>query len=229
MTPLPNPLIPGFYPDPSVVKVGSDYYLATSTFEYLPGIPVFHSTDLVGWELIGHVVERPGQLASADVPTNGGAWAPTIRHRAGTFYVVVTDAMGRGMLIFTATDPAGPWSDGTVVEGIHGIDPDLAWDDGVAYVTYSGLDTTSGKPFRGHGGILQITVDLETGGATVGLMYGSNQTYVGLKARNVKYPKKMTSPSAVNAGATHHASTRRVIATSRRGCVMCLISIVVVF
>jgi len=163
MTPLPNPLIPGFYPDPSVVKVGSDYYLATSTFEYLPGIPVFHSTDLAGWELIGHVVERPGQLASADVPTNGGAWAPTIRHRAGTFYVVVTDAMGRGMLIFTATDPAGPWSDGTVVEGIHGIDPDLAWDDGVAYVTYSGLDTTSGKPFRGHGGILQITVDLETG------------------------------------------------------------------
>jgi xylan 1,4-beta-xylosidase len=164
MTPLPNPLIPGFYPDPSVVKVGPDYYLATSTFEYLPGIPVFHSTDLVGWDLIGHVVTRPGQLASADVPTNGGAWAPTIRFRDGAFYVVVTDAMGRGMLIFTATNPAGQWSDGTVIEGIHGIDPDLAWDDdGVAHVTYSGLDTTSGKPFGGHGGILQITVDLDAG------------------------------------------------------------------
>jgi xylan 1,4-beta-xylosidase len=163
MTP-PNPLIPGFYPDPSVVKVGSDYYLATSTFEYLPGIPVFHSTDLASWELIGHVVERPGQLASADIPTNGGAWAPTIRHRNGTFYVVVTDAMGRGMLIFTAARAEGPWSDGTVVKDIHGIDPDLAWgDDGTAYITYSGLDTTSGRPFGGHGGILQITVDLETG------------------------------------------------------------------
>ena len=164
MTGLPNPLIPGFYPDPSVVRVGTDYYLATSTFEYLPGVPVFHSTDLSHWTLIGHVVERPGQLASHDVPTNGGAWAPTIRHRDGTFYIVITDAMGRGMLIFTATDPAGPWSDGTVVDDIHGIDPDLAWDDdGTAYITYSGLDTTSGKPFSGHGGIQQITVDLATG------------------------------------------------------------------
>ena len=160
----PNPLIPGFHPDPSVVRVGHDYYLATSTFEYLPGVPVFHSRDLLDWQLIGHVVERPGQLASYDVSTNGGAWAPTIRHRDGVFYVVITDAMGRGMLIFTATDPAGPWSDGTVVDGIHGIDPDLAWgQDGTAYITYSGLDTTSGAAFGGHGGILQITVDLESG------------------------------------------------------------------
>src|SRR6185436_7188436 len=159
----PNPLIPGFHPDPSVVKVEADYYLATSTFEYLPGIPVFHSTDLVSWELIGHVVERPGQLAS-DVPTNGGAWAPTIRHRDGTFFVVVTDAMGRGMLVFTADSPRGPWSDGIVVDGVHGIDPDLAWDDdGTAYITYSGLDTTSGERFGGHGGIRQVTVDLDTG------------------------------------------------------------------
>jgi xylan 1,4-beta-xylosidase len=119
------------------------------------------------WSLIGHVVTRPGQLASWDVTTNGGAWAPTIRHRDGTFYVVVTDAMGRGMLIFTAAQPEGPWSDGTVVEGIHGIDPDLAWDDdGTAYITYSGLDTTSGEPFQGHGGILQVIVDLETGKPT---------------------------------------------------------------
>ena len=160
----PNPAIAGFYPDPSVVKVGSDYYLANSTFEYLPGIPVFHSTDLASWTLIGHVVERPGQLASYDVPTNGGAWAPTIRFRDGVFYVVVTDAMGRGMLVFTAERPDGPWSDGTVVDGIHGIDPDLNWDDaGTAYITYSGLDTTSGSPIGEHGGILQVTVDLATG------------------------------------------------------------------
>ena len=94
--------------------------------------------------------DRPATVSSAaELPTNGGAWAPTIRHRDGTFYVVVTDAMGRGMLIFTATDPAGPWSDGTLVDGIHGIDPDLAWDsDGTAYITYSGLDTTSGERCR---------------------------------------------------------------------------------
>ena len=161
----PNPLIPGFYPDPSVLKVGTDYYIANSTFEYLPGVPVFHSTDLVTWSLVGHVVERPGQLDSTDIPTNGGAWAPTIRYREGTFYVVITDAMGRGMLIFTASDPAGPWSDGTVIDGIHGIDPDLAWDEnGVAHITYSGLDTTSDERMTGgHKGILQFTVDLETG------------------------------------------------------------------
>jgi len=160
---FPNPLIPGFYPDPSILRVGEDYYLANSTFEYLPGIPVFHSRDLVQWNLIGHVITRYGQLGD-ELPTNGGAWAPTIRHRDGTFYVVVTDAMGRGMLIFTAADPTGPWSDGTLVDGIHGIDPDLAWDtDGAAYITYSGLDTTSGAAFGGHGGILQITVDLASG------------------------------------------------------------------
>jgi len=164
MTSWPNPLIAGFYPDPSVVKVGADYYLATSTFEYLPGIPVFHSTDLVTWTQLGHVVQRPGQLASAHVPTLGGAWAPTIRHRDGVFYVVVTDAMGRGMLIFSATDPAGPWSDGTLIDGVHGIDTDLAWDeDGLAYITYSGLDVTSGADPGEHKGILQFTVDLETG------------------------------------------------------------------
>ncbi|SKA79570.1 Beta-xylosidase [Agreia bicolorata] len=162
----PNPLIAGFYPDPSVVKVGDDYYLVNSTFEYLPGIPVFHSRDLVDWTQIGHVVDRPGQLDSHAVPTLGGAWAPTIRHRDGVFYVVVTDAMGRGMLVFTASDPAGPWSDGIVVEGVHGIDPDLAWDaDGLAYITYSGLDVTSGEPPAGHDGILQVTVDLSTGAA----------------------------------------------------------------
>ncbi|MCU1481792.1 MAG: glycoside hydrolase [Subtercola sp.] len=166
VAPWPNPIVSGFYPDPSVVKVGGDYYLANSTFEYLPGIPILHSTDLREWTVIGHVVDRPGQLHSFDIPTLGGAWAPTIRYREGLFYLVITDAMGRGMIIFTAADPAGRWSDGIVVDGVHGIDPDLAWgDDGTAYITYSGLDTTSGAGpgAHEHGGILQVTVDLETG------------------------------------------------------------------
>ena len=89
---LPNPALAGFYPDPSICRVGDDYYLACSSFEYFPGIPVFHSTDLESWEPIGHVVDRPGQLALADVPTLGGAWAPTIRFHDGRFWVVVTDA-----------------------------------------------------------------------------------------------------------------------------------------
>lgn len=163
----PNPLIPGFNPDPSVVRVGDDFYLATSTFEYLPGIPIYHSRDFVEWTRIGHVATRPGQLAVEDVPTAGGAWAPTIRHRDGVFHLVITDAMGRGMLHFTATDPAGPWSDGDLIrqvdsdESVHGIDPDLAWDgDGTAYITFSGL-ILGGEQVGAHLGIQQVKVDLD--------------------------------------------------------------------
>lgn len=167
MTTLPNPLVSGFNPDPSVVRVdsadGPDYYLATSTFEYLPGVPIYHSTDLVDWTLIGNVATREGQLAVEAVPTGGGAWAPTIRHRDGVFHLVITDAMGRGTLHFTATDPAGPWSDGTLFEGLDGIDPDLAWGaDGTPYITYSALGLT-GDNLGEHRGIEQVRVDLESG------------------------------------------------------------------
>jgi xylan 1,4-beta-xylosidase len=164
---FPTPLIPGFNPDPSVVRVDDAYYLATSTFEYLPGIPIYRSRDFVTWERVGHVATRPGQLAVEDVPTAGGAWAPTIRHRDEVFHLVITDAMGRGMLHFTATDPAGPWSDGDLIlaqdgsGSVNGIDPDLAWDDdGTAYITYSGL-MLRGPQVGQHLGIQQVRVDLD--------------------------------------------------------------------
>lgn len=156
----PSPLIPGFNPDPSIVRVGGDYYLVTSSFEYRPALPVYHSRDLIEWNLIGHVVDRPGILADG-VRTGGGTWAPTIRHHDGRFHVIVTDAMGRGNLLFTAEDPAGPWSDPTPLPGIDGIDPDLAWDDnGTCYVTFSGLRL---EPTPEHHGIQQVRVDLATG------------------------------------------------------------------
>lgn len=163
---FPNPLIPGFNPDPSVVAVDGAYYLVTSTFEYLPGIPVYRSADLVDWTHIGNVATRPEQAGVADAPTRGGVWAPTIRFRDGVFYVIVTIAMSpRGCVVFTATDPAGPWSDGTTIDGIGGIDPDLAWDDdGTAYVTFSGL-STSGEQAGQHLGIQQARVDLAAGKA----------------------------------------------------------------
>ncbi|TIH40906.1 glycoside hydrolase family 43 protein [Subtercola vilae] len=163
MTEYPNPLIPGFNPDPSVVKVGDDYYIVTSTFEYLPGIPVYHSTDFVTWSQIGNVITRMEQAELENVVTAGGVWAPTIRYRDGLFYVIVTIAMGRGCMLYTATDPAGRWSDGIVLEGIEGIDPDLNWDDeGTAYVTFSGL-ITKGPDLGKHLGIQQVKVDLVKG------------------------------------------------------------------
>jgi beta-xylosidase len=162
----PNPLISGFSPDPSITLADGAYYLVNSTFEYLPGIPVYRSTDLVSWTHIGNVATRPEQVVVADVPTGGGVWAPTIRYHDGVFYVIVTVAMSpRGCVVFTATDPAGPWSDGVTIDGVGGIDPDLAWDDdGTAYVTFSGL-VTSGEQMGQHFGIQQVRVDLAAGKA----------------------------------------------------------------
>ncbi|SDY60626.1 glycoside hydrolase family 43 protein [Herbiconiux ginsengi] len=159
---LPNPLLPGFNPDPSVVRVGDDFYLATSTFEYLPGVPIYHSRDFVTWTQVGAVATRVGQLAVEDTPTAGGAWAPTIRYRDGLFHLVITDAFGRGTLHFTAERAEGPWSDGMVFDGIDGIDPDLVWDDeGNAYLTFSGLRVNPALPtFMQHRGLLQAKVDL---------------------------------------------------------------------
>jgi xylan 1,4-beta-xylosidase len=154
-----NLLIPGFNPDPSIVRVEDDYYLVTSSFEYRPALPVYHSRDLVEFDLVGHVVDRPGMLADG-VRTGGGLWAPTIRFHDSRFHVIVTDAMGRGNLLFTAEDPRA-WSEPTPLADVKGIDPDLAWDDdGTCYVTFSGLHL---EPPRDHRGIQQMQVDLETG------------------------------------------------------------------
>ncbi|MFC6343183.1 glycoside hydrolase family 43 protein, partial [Nocardioides hankookensis] len=154
---MSGPLLSGFNPDPSIVRVGDAYYLVTSTFEYLPGLPVYRSTDLLAWELVGHVITRPAQAELEDVPTPGGVWAPTIRHRDGVFHVIVTIMMGgRGCVVYTATDPAGPWSDGVTVPAVTGIDPDLAWDDdGAAYVTFADFPRE----------LQQVRVDLATGEA----------------------------------------------------------------
>jgi alpha-N-arabinofuranosidase len=132
-----NPILPGFYPDPSICRVGSEYYLITSTFEYYPGIPIFHSKDLVHWEQIGHVLDRPSQLALDSVRPSGGVFAPTIRYHDGTFYVINTLVGKGGNFIVTAKNPAGPWSDPSWVENAPGIDPSLFFDDD-AKVYYTG-------------------------------------------------------------------------------------------
>lgn len=162
MSKYPNPLIPGFNPDPSIVEHEGFYYLVTSTFEYLPGIPIYKSADLIDWHLIGHVVTRQGQLQRKAITTGGGAWAPTIRFHEGLFYVAVTEMGGRGTVIFTTTNPAGDWSDGLETE-IEGIDPDLVWDEsGTLFATFSGL-ILSGANMGRHLGIQQAKIDPATG------------------------------------------------------------------
>lgn len=127
-----NPVLPGSHPDPSICRVGDDYYLVTSTFEYFPGLPLHHSKDLVHWRLLGHVLDRPDQLDLDGVRASGGLYAPTIRHHDGVFYVVCTLVDGgraSGNFVVTAIDPAGKWSDPVWLPQAEGFDPSLLFDD----------------------------------------------------------------------------------------------------
>ncbi|MEL7124313.1 MAG: family 43 glycosylhydrolase [Bacteroidota bacterium] len=162
-----NPIIAGFNPDPSVCRVGDDYYLVTSTFEYFPGVPVYHSKDLVNWKMIGHALHRPEQLDLDDVASTAGIYAPTIRYHDGTFYMITTLVSRRegtrpkGNFIVTAKNPSGPWSDPHWIEGANGIDPSLFFDeDGKVY--YCGNGTPRDKVDKHHRHIWIQEIDLNT-------------------------------------------------------------------
>lgn len=148
-----NPVIPGLHPDPSICRVGDDYYLACSSFEYFPGVPVFHSRDLVNWSQIGNALDRPEQLElTAETPSSAGIYAPTLRHHDGRFWLIGTNvAGGGGNFLVSTTDPAGPWSDPVRLPQVPGIDPDLAWDDdGVCYCTFAGVGQVRIDPVAGR-------------------------------------------------------------------------------
>ena len=146
-----NPILAGFYPDPSICRVGDDYYLVNSTFAYFPGIPVFHSRDLVNWKLIGYVIDRPDQLNYDSLGVSRGIFAPAIRYHNGTFYVTCTFVDGGGNFVCTAKNPAGPWSKPVWLPPVSGIDPSLFFDnDGKAYIVYNSV-APDGKPlYQGH-------------------------------------------------------------------------------
>lgn len=153
-----NPVLPGFYPDPSVIRVGRDYYLVTSTFEYFHGVPVFHSRNLLNWKQIGHVLTRRSQLDLMGRKSSEGIFAPTIRYCNGVFYLITTDVQGIGNFYVTAVDPAGPWSDPVPVPYCN-IDPSLFFDDdGKVYVT-----SQKGWELDSH--VIQFEIDIRTGRA----------------------------------------------------------------
>lgn len=130
-----NPILPGFYPDPSICKVQDDYYMVNSSFGYFPGVPIFHSTNLVNWEQIGYVLDREEQLPLAKAETTLGIFAPTIRYHNGLFYMITTNITDKGNFYVTSKNPAGPWSNPIWIT-TPGIDPSLFFDDnGKVYVT----------------------------------------------------------------------------------------------
>lgn len=179
---IKNPILRGFHPDPSICRVGEDYYLVTSTFSYFPGVPVYHSRDLAHWRQIGHVLERKEQLHVTYEDISAGIFAPTIRWHEGIFYLITTNMTTGENFFCTATDPAGPWSNPVVLEGAGGIDPSLFWDeDGTAY--YTGTAPWNDPRFPEHC-IVCGEIDLNTG-RVVGDMWSIGSGY----AKDAPFPE----------------------------------------
>ena len=105
-----NPILPGFYPDPTACCVDGVYYVVNSSFVYFPGLPIFKSTDLCNWEQIGNVIDRAEQMTFLGASTSRGLFAPCIRYNKGKWYCICTNVSGQGNFFVTAKDPAGPWS-----------------------------------------------------------------------------------------------------------------------
>lgn len=151
-----NPVVTGFYPDPSVCEANGKYYLVCSSFQYFPGVPLFESDDLINRTQIGHVLTRPTQVQLAHVPSSGGVFAPTIRYNNGRFYMVTTNDTTHENFYVWTDDIHGEWSDPITIDQ-GGIDPSLLFDNGHVYFISNGADD------MGVGGVTQCEIDIETG------------------------------------------------------------------
>ena len=160
-----NPILPGWYSDPSFCTNGEgDYFLVTSTFSYFPGVPIFHSRDLVNWKQVGHVLDRPSQLTGLGRQhTSGGIYAPDIKYnpKNRTYYMITTN-VGTGNFLVKTQDPSGAWSDPILLPQVQGIDPSLFFDDdGRAYIVNND-DAPGGKPeYDGHRTIRIVEYDVK--------------------------------------------------------------------
>lgn len=158
-----NPILPGYHPDPSICRVGEDYYLINSSFEWYPAIPIYHSNDLVNWELIGYGGSSDNNFKlDYDAKDSGGIFAATIHYHNGLFYIITTNTGRQGNFYITANDPAGPWSEPTYIN-TTGIDPALFWDnDGRSYYVGQGNITDKSEYKQQKGAWLQ-EIDLVSG------------------------------------------------------------------
>ena len=158
-----NPVLPGFHADPSVCRAGDDFYLVNSTFQYFPGVPVFHSKDLVNWEQIGNCLTRPTQVDLKGTDGNSGIYAPTIRYNNGRFYMVTTVFPSRRHFYVWTDDPSKEWSDPVYIEfAIGSCDPTLFWDEGKCYFLWkAAADET--RPGIKPGEINICEIDVNTG------------------------------------------------------------------
>lgn len=161
-----NPVLPGFHPDPCAVSVGDDYYIVNSTFEWFPGIPIYHSKDLVNWEQIGNVLTRKSQLDLSGCKDSKGIYAPSITYHKGLFYVtytVVQENISWPLQVYpnyivTAKDPRGPWSEPVLVDAL-GFDPFFFIDDDDrAYIVVRVFDHRQGKSMSPGIGLHEVNL-----------------------------------------------------------------------
>lgn len=151
-----NPIVKGFYPDPSVCCAEGKYYMVCSSFQYFPGVPLFESVDLINWEQIGYVLTRENQVMLDKINSSGGVFAPTIRYNDGRFYMVTTnDTTHQNFYVYT-DDIRGEWSDPIYVDQ-GGIDPSLYFEDGRTFFISNGVDD------EGKSGVIQCEIDIATG------------------------------------------------------------------
>ena len=159
-----NPIVPGYHPDPSICRVDDDFYLVNSSFQYFPGVPLYHSRDLQHWEQIGNVLTRESQLPLKDASSWLGIYAPTIRYHEGTFYMITTNVGHGGNFMVTANSLFGPWSEPIWLQQ-QGIDPSLLFADGKCYmvsnpdnmITLCEIDPVTGRQLTPSKGIWQGT------------------------------------------------------------------------
>lgn len=201
-----NPILPGFYPDPSICRVEEDYYLVTSSFTNYPGVPIFHSKDLVNWKQIGHVLDRPSQLPLDGQRQSQGIFAPTIRYHDGVFYMITTNVGHGGNFFVTATDPAGPWSDPYYLNA-PGIDPSLFFDDDGKVYYHGTRPAPEGEKYSGNWEVWLQELDLETNqliGEPVGLWRGALRDVIWPEGPHIYKVDGMYYLLISEAGTGHH-------------------------
>lgn len=159
---ITNPVLAGFYPDPSICRAGDDYYIVNSSFAYYPGLPLFHSKDLLNWKQIGYAMDRPQQLNLDGAGVSRGLFAPAISYHNGLFYIVCTEVSKLGNFVITAKDPKGPWSNPVSLPQVNGIDPALFFDDnGKAYIVFNSIPPDNKPLHDGHRTIRLFEFDTE--------------------------------------------------------------------
>jgi len=157
-----NPILAGFYPDPSICKADNYYFIVNSTFSYFPGIPVFQSKDLVNWKLIGHAMDRAEQMDLTGLGVSRGIFAPAIAYRNDLFYIICTLVDAGGNFVITSNSPEGPWSNPVWLPEINGIDPSMFFDgDGKAYIFYNSIPPDNKALYDGHRTIRMYEFDIQ--------------------------------------------------------------------